>query len=150
MRVYNAALPPTVFNATDKVVLYTLGIVSRPHYIRRVWLSTTDTTGTVTPVEVRWQRITADGTATTVTARPIMPNDGAAVTLVKSFASANPTLDAAGIVREDMWNIQLPYEVVLGDDEIIEVAGVANAGLAIRIVSAINITVSGGITFIER
>jgi hypothetical protein len=125
--IATVSFTPTVGAA--KTAFELICAAEKPVKIRRLELSSDDTGGT-TVIDVQLLRITAGGTATTVTARPLHQNDDAAGFTAKYKNTAEPT---SGVnLWTFKWNIQVPYTLVLAPGEEFVIPGATNEGFAIE------------------
>lgn len=125
-----------------RTVIEAIAVAQKAFRVRRVWMSSADTAG-ATVVEVRIQRLTATGAGSALTAgthaNQHNENDTApSTTMAKYNNTAEPTKGTA-VLRRDYWNIQVPYEIVLGPGEEWEVkatdAGVSTPGIGIELMA---------------
>jgi hypothetical protein len=128
-RVYTIA-PAAFTPGSAKTIVEFMAAAAKHCKVRRFRLSSDDTGGT-TAVDVLVLRLTAGGTASAVTARPHNVNDSGAGFTAKYNHSVEPT---AGVDLDRFkWNIQVPYEVVLGPGEEYDIPGATNQGFAIEL-----------------
>lgn len=128
--VYSLA-PATFTPGTfPETVLELMCAAEKPVRVRRLELTSDNTAGS-TVIDVLLLRITATGTGTALTARPLNQNHPASGFTAKSNASAEPT---AGVdLYRFKWNVQVPYTLVLGPGEEFVIPGATNEGFAVEL-----------------
>jgi hypothetical protein len=87
-------------------------------------------------VEYDISRMTADGTATSITPNPVDSADGAAVTTAKANATAEPTVTSNSDLWYDALNQRASYRWVARPGKELIWPATANNGLVIRAKSA--------------
>jgi hypothetical protein len=101
-------------------------------------------------VEYDISRMTADGTATTITPNAADPGDGAAVSTTKANATAEPTVTANSDLWYDSLNQRASYRWVARPGKELIFPATANSGLVLRAKSAsYSGTVAAHISFSE-
>ncbi len=140
MRPYSIA-PAAFTPGGAKTVMEVIAAVENQLKVRRIELSSDDTAG-ATVVDVLLLRITAVGTGTGVTPRPLNKNDGASNFSAKFNDTVEPTADVD--LYRFKWNIQVPYTLVLAPGEEFVIPGAINEGFAIELLDdpAAEITVT--------
>ncbi len=129
MRPYSIA-PAAFTPGAAKTVMEVIAAVENQLKVRRIELSSDDTAG-ATVVDVLLLRITAVGTGTAVTPRPLNQNDGASNFSAKFNDTVEPV---AGVeLYRFKWNIQVPYTLVLAPGEEFVIPGAINEGFAIEL-----------------
>lgn len=105
-----AAFTPAAANTIWEIIAG----ANKPVYIKRVELSSANTSGTIVVV-AKMERITVTGTGTAQTPEPLDANDAAAAATCKVNDTVEPT--KGNQIWSVEWNIQVPYIWIAGPGE---------------------------------
>jgi len=140
-RIYSIFGDTPVDPTAARHMLRVLAEAEHPFKVRRLWLTSKDTAG-ATVVAVALNRVTGAGTGTAAIASPMSQNSPAFGGDADYNLTVAPTVSA--VIHRWLWNIQVPFEIVLGPDEEMAVPGAVNEGFSLELEDDPNAIIEAG------